>query len=140
MLLVCRTNKKTKNGGSDFGTQKLWREQIEGHTKLMRMYYNNNLTYPEIYFHRHIWMSSKLFKHIVTEVMNYDRFFEQQRHATGEHGHTTYQKVTAALRMLAYYIPVNLVGEHLVMGESTAIMCVKRFLVAIVQALVEKRG
>jgi hypothetical protein len=35
MLLVCRANKKPKIGGSVFGRQKLWREWIEGHNKLM---------------------------------------------------------------------------------------------------------
>ena len=35
--------------------------------------------------------------------------------------------------MLAYGIPVDLVDDHLAMGESQAIMCVKRFAVGIVQ-------
>jgi hypothetical protein len=34
--------------------------------------------------------------------------------------------------MLAYGITVDLVGDNLAMGESTAIMCVKHFVVAIV--------
>jgi hypothetical protein len=84
MLLVFRANKKPKIGGSVFGTLKLWREQIEGHTKLMRMHFNDNQSYPESYFRRHIQMSIKLLKHITTEVMKYDRFFEQRRKATGE--------------------------------------------------------
>jgi hypothetical protein len=77
-------------------------------------------------------MSIKLFKHIATEVMKFDRFFEQRRNAAGELGHSTYQKVTAALRMLAYGIPVDLTDDNLAIGESTTIMCVKRFVVAIV--------
>ena len=35
--------------------------------------------------------------------------------------------------MLAYGIPADLVDDHLAMGESQAIMCVKRFAVGIVQ-------
>jgi hypothetical protein len=34
--------------------------------------------------------------------------------------------------MLAYAIPADLIDENLAMGESTAIMCVKSFVVAIV--------
>jgi hypothetical protein len=34
--------------------------------------------------------------------------------------------------MLAYDIPANLVDDNLTMGESMAIVCVKRFVVAIV--------
>jgi hypothetical protein len=59
-------------------------------------------------------------------------FFEQLRNAAGEFGHSTYQKVTTALRMFAYDIPADLVDDNLAMGDSTAIMCVKRFVVAIV--------
>jgi hypothetical protein len=40
--------------------------------------------------------------------------------------------VIAALRMLAYGIPADLIDDHLAMGESTSILCVKRFVVAIV--------
>jgi hypothetical protein len=98
----------------------------------MQSYFNKNPTYPESYFRRCFWMSIKFFKHIATEVMKFDRFFEQQRNAAGELGHTTYQKVTAALRMLACNIPTDLIDDNLAMGESTAIMCVNRFAVAIV--------
>jgi hypothetical protein len=41
--------------------------------------------------------------------------------------------VTAALRVLTYGILADLVDDQLAMGESTTIMCVKRFVVAIVQ-------
>jgi hypothetical protein len=73
-----------------------------------------------------------LFKNIATEVTRYDRFFEQRRNAAGELNHSTYQKVTIVLRMLAYGIPADLIDDHLAMGESTSILCVKRFAVAIV--------
>jgi hypothetical protein len=132
LLLAYRAVKKPKFGGSVFGRQKLWRERIEGHEKLMRSYFNENPIFPASYFRRRFRMSLNLFKHIATEVTKYDRFFEQRRNAAGELGHSTYQKVTAALRMLAYGIPTDLVDDHLAMGESTSILCVKRFVVAIV--------
>jgi hypothetical protein len=77
-------------------------------------------------------MSINLFKHIAMKVMKFDRFFEQRRNIAGELGHSTYQKMIAALRMLAYDIPADLVDDNLAMGESTTIMCVKRFVVEIV--------
>jgi hypothetical protein len=132
MLLVCRANKKTKIGGLMFGRQNLWRERTKGHNKLMWSYFNENPTYPESCFWRCFRMSINLLKHFAEEVMKFNRFFEQQRNAAGELGHSTYQKVTAALRMLAYGIPTNLVDDNLAMGESTVIMCVKRFAIAIV--------
>jgi hypothetical protein len=136
MLLAWRANKKPKIGGSVFGREKLWRERIEGHNKLMRMYFKDDPTFPESYFRRCFWMSIGLFKQIVEEVAKYDTYFVQKRNAAGELGHSTYQKVTAALRMLAYGIPVDLIDDHLAVGESTAIKYVKRFVVAIVQVFV----
>jgi hypothetical protein len=132
MLLAYRAVKKPKIGGLVFGRQKLCRERIEGHEKLMRSYFNEKPIFPENYFRRRFRMSIDLFKHIATEVTRYDRFFEQRRNAAGELGHSTYQKVTAALRMLAYGIPADLIDDHLAMGESTSILCVKRFAVVIV--------
>ena len=40
--------------------------------------------------------------------------------------------------MLAYSLPTDLVDDHLAMGESQAINCVKRFAVGIVQVFSEK--
>jgi hypothetical protein len=122
--LAWRANKKPKIGGSVFGRQKLWRERIEGHNKLMRMYFKDDATFPESYFRRRFRMSIGLFKKIAEEVAKYDTYFVHKRNAAGELGHNTYQKVTAALRMLAYGIPADLIHDHLAMGESTAIKCV----------------
>jgi hypothetical protein len=119
MLLAWRANKKTKIGGSAFDRQKLWRERIEGHNKLMRMYFNDDATFPESYFRCYFRMSIGLFKQIAEVVAKYDTYFVQKRNAAGELGHSTYQKVTAALRMLAYGIPADLIDDHLAMGEST---------------------
>jgi hypothetical protein len=83
-------------------------------------------------------MSIKLFDTICECVMGYDRFFEQRRNADEELGHSTILKVIAALRMLAYDIPADLVDDHLAMGESQAIKCVKRFATAIVRVFGEE--
>jgi hypothetical protein len=115
------------------GRHKFWREWIEGHNKLMRMYFNRNMIYLERYFCQCFWMSIDLFKHITKEVTKYDQVFQQRRNASGELGHNTYQKVTVALCILAYGIPVDLVDDHLAMRESTTIMCVKRFTIAIMK-------
>ena len=87
----------------------------------MRSYFAENATFPESYFHRCFRMSINLFKRIAEELKKYDMFFEQRRNAAIELGHSTEQKITAALRMLAYGIPADLVDDHLAMGESQAI-------------------
>jgi hypothetical protein len=138
ILAVRARINRPKNGGSVMGRQRLWRERVEGHKKLMRNYFVENHTYPERYFRRQFRMSTRLFKSIAESVMEFDEFFEQRRNAAGELGHSTYQKVTSTLRMMAYGIPADLVDDHLAMGESQAIKCVKRFVVAIVQVFGEE--
>ena len=93
----------------------------------------DNSVYPKSYFRRLFRMSTELFRRIAEKLASHDRFFQQRRNAVGELGHSTFQKVTTALRMLAYGMPADLVDDHLAMGESQAIMCVKRFAIKIVQ-------
>jgi len=133
MILAMHINKKPKHGGSVMGRQKIWRDRIDAHNRLMRHYFVENPTYPESYFRRCFRMGTELFRRIAEELASHDRFFQQSWNAAGELGHSTFQKVTTALRMLAYSVPPNLVDDHLAMGESQAIMCVKRFTVGIVQ-------
>ena len=138
MILAMHVNKKPKHGGSVFGRQKLWRDRIDAHNRLMRHYFAENPTYPESYFRRRFTMSIELFKRIAEKLASHDRFFQQRRNAARELGHSTFQKVTAALRMLAYDIWADLVDDHLAMDESQAIMCVKRFAVGILQVFGEE--
>jgi hypothetical protein len=65
-------------------------------------------------------------------MMKYDTFCDQRRNAAGKLGHSTIEKVTATLHMLAYGITVGLVDDHFAKFESKAIKCIKRFAVAVV--------
>jgi hypothetical protein len=49
MILALRANKRPKHGGSVFRWQKLRRERIKGHNKLMRSYFVDHPIYPENY-------------------------------------------------------------------------------------------
>jgi hypothetical protein len=64
-------------------------------------------------------------------------FFEQRRNAAAELGHSSIHEFIAALRMLAYGILADLVDDHLAMGESQAIKCVKRFAVQLFECSVK---
>ena len=92
MILAWRAMKEPKRGGSVFGRRELWRERIEGHERLMRMYFNDNAIFPEEYFRRHFRMRIDLFMHIAEEVTKFDRFFERRRNAAGELGYSTYRR------------------------------------------------
>jgi hypothetical protein len=98
----------------------------------MLNYFVDHPVYPERYFLRQFRMSIDLFKHIAECLKLHDHFFEQRSYARVLR-HSTYQKVTEALRIMAYRIPANLVGDRLAMGEKQTIKCVQLFFVAIIE-------
>ena len=73
--MALHANKRPKHDGFVPCGEKLWRERIDGHNKLMRNYFVENPVYPEKYFRRRFRMSTELFKKIAEEVMKHDRFF-----------------------------------------------------------------
>ena len=101
IIVAMHANKKLKHGGSTMGRWKLWRDKIDAHNRLIRNYFPEDTTYPKLYFQRRFRMSIELFKRIAEKLASHDRFFQQRRNVVGELGHITFQKVTAALRMLA---------------------------------------
>ena len=77
MILAMHVNKKPKHGGSVFDRQKLWKERIDAHNRLMRNYFVENPTYPESYFRRRFRMSTELFRRIAEKLASLDRFFSK---------------------------------------------------------------
>lgn len=72
------------------------------------------------------------------EVCAHDSFFVQKCDAAGVMGLSSIQKCTAALRMLAYGITADGTDEYCRLGESTAMLSLKRFVVAV-RAVFEAR-
>ena len=58
--------------------------------------------------------------------------------AAGNTGLSTIQKATAAIRQLAYGFAADQVDEYVRIGETTAIECLKRFCVAVVDIYEER--
>jgi hypothetical protein len=137
LALHAHKNKHPKHGGPVIGWETVKRERADADCRLMHNYSDDPPIYPERYFRRRFRMGADLFKYIAKAVKLHDTFFEQRRNACGLLGHNTFQKVTAALRMMTYGIPADLVDDNLVMGENSAILCVKRFVVAIVEVFGE---
>ena len=77
-------------------------------------------------------MSRSLFLCIKSNLEEKDEYFVQKRNATGLLGLSSLQKMTAALRMLAYGVAADFTDEYVRIGESTAIECLKKFVEAIV--------
>lgn len=65
------------------------------------------------------------------DVANYDPYFVQTRDASDRVSFSTEQKLTCAMRMLAYGLPGDLCDEFLDIAESTACEILNHFTRAI---------
>lgn len=72
-----------------------------------------------------------MFNRIREGVVAYDPYFECKEDALGKLGFSSYQKCTAAIRMLAYGIPGDLVDEYVRMSESTCLLSMYSFCKAV---------
>jgi hypothetical protein len=64
-------------------------------------------------------------------VEEHDDYFVQKRNAVGVQGLSSFQKITAAMRMLTYGIAADATDEYVRIGESTALESLRRFVTAI---------
>jgi len=109
------------------------RDRVAVHAQLWREYFHpTNPLFKEHLFRRRFRMSRKVFLRIKHGVKTYDDYFQLKRDATGKLGFTSYQKCTAAVRMLAYGVAGDLANEYLRMGESTCLESMYRFCRAVV--------
>ncbi|XP_062183173.1 uncharacterized protein LOC133887244 [Phragmites australis] len=120
-------------GGSVPGHRRIHRDRMEGHNRLYNDYFADSSVYPDYIFCRRFRMKRDLYCKIVKEVEDHDPWFQQRRNAAGELGLSSLQKVTAALRMLAYDALADSLDECLRLGESTIIESMRRFVRAIVE-------
>ncbi|XP_040361767.1 uncharacterized protein LOC121049193 [Rosa chinensis] len=83
-------------------------------------------------FRTHYKMSLNLFQRISTDLCQYDRYFVQRSAATGKVGLLPEQKMTAALRMLAYGAGADQCAEYCRMAKSISIAALQHFTRGIV--------
>ncbi|CAL8153400.1 unnamed protein product [Prunus armeniaca] len=76
-------------------------------------------------------MQPHLFQKIMHDICNYDTYFTQKYVAVEVLGLFPEQKLTAALRMLAYGASTEQVDEIVRMGKSTILECLVRFCDAV---------
>ncbi|KAF5477195.1 hypothetical protein F2P56_003862 [Juglans regia] len=77
-------------------------------------------------------MSHPLFLRILNEVDYYEPYFIQIRDNARRLGFSSMQKITVALRMLAYGVTGDFMDEYICIGESTAMESLKKFSEIIV--------
>ncbi|XP_042436841.1 uncharacterized protein LOC122022790 [Zingiber officinale] len=69
---------------------------------------------------------------LMYRVENHEPYFVQRRNAAKMFGLSSLQKVTAALRILAYGVGADLIDEYIRIGETTAIKGMKLFVKAVI--------
>lgn len=122
-----------RHGGSVMGHEVIDRNREARHLRLYQDYFSDNPTYGPVLFRRRNRMSRPLFLRIMNAVEDHDDYFVQKRNAAGLIGFSCHQKVTAAMRQLAYGIAADALDEYLGIAESTAIESLRRFVKAVVQ-------
>ncbi|TVU11822.1 hypothetical protein EJB05_45428, partial [Eragrostis curvula] len=71
--------------------------------------------------------------HKINKWTNWSPFFEERVDATGRQSLTTLQKCVAAIRMLAYGTPADMLDDHLKLGASTALECLGKFAKGVIE-------
>jgi hypothetical protein len=97
------------------------RNRENDHVQLYTGCFHPETTLYQNYFRHRFRMSRKLFGRIIEGVHFHDPYFRCKPDATGKLGFSSYQKCSAAIRMLAYGVAGDLVDEYMRMSESTCI-------------------
>jgi hypothetical protein len=113
--------------GSVKGWTCIQHNRVLGHATLMQDYFSEVPTYPTNLFRRRYRMCRSLFVKIVEDVEANSNYFKQRHNAAGELGFSAYQKISAAMRVIAYGIPADYTDEYLCIGKDTTIDSVRRF-------------
>ena len=98
---------------------------------LLEDYFIPNSVFPDHVFRRRFRMQRSLFAKIMSDVCNHDPYFVQKEDAFHVLGLLPEQKITAALRMLAYGASADQVDEIARMGKTTVLESLMRFCSAI---------
>jgi hypothetical protein len=78
-------------------------------------------------------MRRHLFVRIMNAVEEHDDYFVQKRNAASTLGLSCLHKVAAVFKMIAYGVPADATDDYVHVGESTALQCLRKFVVAVVE-------
>ncbi|XP_071739195.1 uncharacterized protein [Rutidosis leptorrhynchoides] len=104
-------------------------------------YFSQNPTFRDDVFKRRFRMRINLFLRIKDGILNHSYtnnapkhfvFFQQRSDTLGRLGFTMYQKITCALRQLAYGTSADIFDEYIKMAEKTGYVCLNNFCKCII--------
>jgi L-lysine 2,3-aminomutase len=119
--------------GSVPGRITIPQNRATGHEALMQDYFAEVPTYTPSLFHRRYRMRRELFVKIVKACEANCRYFTRRRNNAGAMGFSPYQKISAAMRVIAYGILADYTDEYLRIGENTTILSVWMFAKTIIR-------
>ncbi|XP_058222952.1 uncharacterized protein LOC131332670 [Rhododendron vialii] len=119
--------------GSVQGRKYIDRGTILGHERIFRDYFAEPPAYPPEYFRRRFRMSRSLFLRIQAAIEAHDPYFVQTRNVARKLGLSSLQKMTTAIRILAYGVSADFLDEIVRIGESTTLESLKRFVIAVIE-------
>ncbi|XP_025828639.1 uncharacterized protein LOC112903610 [Panicum hallii] len=102
----------------------------------MADYFAHVPVFAEDIFRRRFRMCKAMFLDISNDLNQEFEYFQRRSNHAGVPGFATIQKVTAAVRMLAYSGAADMFDEYVRMGESTMIECLNHFT----RVAIEKYG
>jgi hypothetical protein len=122
-----------RQGGSRPGRRpNLPRGFEEGYQRLYKDYLAPEPVYGDYLFRRRFWMHRPLLK-IVEDVTAHNQYFKQKHDALGRPGLYPVQKITSALRMLAYGGAADLNDKYIRIAESTSLQALNKFCSSIIE-------
>ena len=102
------------------------------HKTLLQDYFARDPTYGPETFRRRFRMSRPLFIRILESIQQNNYYFVFKQDAAKKHGLSGHQKMTAALRMLAYGTPADALDDAYRIAESTALENLDHFCQSVV--------
>lgn len=118
----------TSNHRGGYKRRYINRDHEGDHNRLFAKYFSSNPLYNDDQFRRRFRMRKHLFLRIVDALGVWSPYFRLRQDAFGKVGLSPLQKCTAAIRMLAYGTPADLMDESFGVAESTAMECMINFV------------
>ncbi|XP_074351421.1 uncharacterized protein LOC141690528 [Apium graveolens] len=103
------------------------RQRLSRGKNLMEDYFVDRPIFSEDDFRRRYRMRPHVFNHIMTALCTQDSYWHEKADVVGLLGLLPQQKMTAALRMLAYGATADQCAEICRIRESTTLECMKKF-------------
>ena len=109
------------------------RDFQRAHENIFDDYLKEGSLFNEQQFRRRYRMPKRLFVKILSDLENHDPFFKRRRDATGKMGASSLQKITSAMRQLAYGICADATDEYCKISESLARESLIKFCKGIIE-------